>query len=72
MKYNKDNWPKSESGRFICNEKHPMPKDNFGGRWEHTNVSMTEDDDDNYHYGLIEKYKCKDCGIEWRAEGSDY
>lgn len=63
----KETWPKTEGGRYICNEDTPMPEaGRQWGSWEHDNVKETNYDSD---YSI--EYKCHSCGHIWRIEMPD-
>lgn len=67
VKHRYTDWPKTHTGRLICNKGNPMPKTlRYAGGWEHDDVHETDADSDNY----IE-YKCHSCGHVWRTEMPD-
>ena len=53
--------------RQLCSPEHPMPK-GATGRWEHTNVVEVGEQSDGYPGDDLQRYRCNDCGHEWRAE----
>ena len=48
--------------RQVCTPEHPMPP-GASGSWAHTNVREIDCACD-----CCARYKCKDCGHEWKAE----
>lgn len=60
-------WRNPNNGRLVCSPEHPMPK-GATGRWEHTNVIEIGEQEPGSPSGDIQKYRCTDCGHEWREE----
>jgi hypothetical protein len=53
--------------RNICTSDQPMPK-GATGRWAHSNTEEIGDQEDGWPGGDYQRYRCIDCGHEWKEE----